>query len=1210
MHGAARVPQTSPSPSPEALLERWRRTGDPATLGALFDATSDVLFRIALALTGDAALAEDALQQTWLQALPKLRTHDPARPVTPWLVGFLTRNARKALRQARRRPAAPRWRGARGDGVGIAGAARIEDVARREDPGADAAVPVDAEAVRQALEQLEEPYRSVALLRWRYGLEPAEIAHVRAEPPGTVRSLLSRALAQLRRALAPLVLLGLGAGTARGLSAVRAEVLRSSSVAAGPWAVLAGGFAMKKLAVALVVLLLVGVGVRQVLFAPAEENAAQPSRDTAAGRDRAEPATGRPELLGQARGPRVAPVAGVSQAGTIPARVVRADGNPVANADVWGLASAASELFDGDRPGAGAGTMGRSVTDGDGRCVLGLPDGAQAATLVAREGATGSVAVRAGAPAGVEAVLVLGAPCTLVGRVLDAEGAPVPHARLVATTVVESWRTRRTAESDAQGRYELARLPWGEAGASGFRCLEVEAAGFAPLYLESALPALAAGATASLDIVLGHGMTLDGRVLEGDSDRPLAGARVTLRSYEGRWWIESAAGVKVRVPRSQRVLAEAESDAGGAIRFEHLPAVGFHGSEASSSGRRGPLLGQVNATLAGYAPAQDEIPLVREGQGSTVLLRMWPAASLRGRVLHADGRPATGAQVWALVEGLRERSEGNTPTATTYTGEDGTFLLAGIAALREAPTSVRVRFTRVLAHGGQPGLQLAESADRVLDLQGGADVALGDVRLAEPPVLEARLRVRTADGTPVAGATAYSGFLFGRCHTDAEGCVRLLWAAAGGMSPQGPVVISVVAPGWVAARLEARPAPPPSAEVEVRLEPGHVLAGRVLDDDGQPAAGAWVTVFDGRVPLAEARQAAAGAPPLPGPREGGMYGSATTDAEGTFRLEDLPAGPYHVAAGAPVPAGALPSEDGASTSVSDVATHASDLVLRLPRDARRGPGALDVVVVDDVGGPVAGAQLRVLRPGDERVAGPVSPGTFRLRDLPLGTWTLSLTAPDFVALRREVEVSAPSGSPSTLRVTLSQGITAWGVARVEGAGSTEDTHLALTPLDPTTRSGLPRTVRIAPDGSWRMAGLSPGRYRVSSPSARPYDPAWPSRFAREGALLDLQVDAREVRHDVLLAPGGVMHVEVTDGRIPAAASAADEVVAWVTVLGGDGTEVAREPVRRQGTCAGLGWIVLPPGAYRVRLATQDAVLTERTLDVRSGSRTSVQLGQP
>src|SRR5262245_44905476 len=166
----------------DELWRRFRDDGDATALGALFDAVSPELFRVALALAPDAASAEDALQETWLVALRSAPRHDLARPVVPWLAGIL----RKKVHDARRRARRPDER----------------RVARRSPPDDPALAAQSADEVarlRAAIDALPASQRAVAVLRWRYGLEPAEIADARGLPPGTVRSLLHRALARLRR---------------------------------------------------------------------------------------------------------------------------------------------------------------------------------------------------------------------------------------------------------------------------------------------------------------------------------------------------------------------------------------------------------------------------------------------------------------------------------------------------------------------------------------------------------------------------------------------------------------------------------------------------------------------------------------------------------------------------------------------------------------------------------------------------------------------------------------------------------------------------------------------------------------------------------------------------------------------------------------------------------------------------------------------------
>jgi RNA polymerase sigma-70 factor (ECF subfamily) len=171
----------------------WARhtSGDAVALGALCDGVAPVLHRRAASITRDHALAEDAVQETFLDLVRGAHGYDARRPLLPWLIGVVTRKALKARRTDRRRPDPQRL--------------------PRRATGAEPELRDDAAFA--ALRRFAEPYRSAALLRWRYDLSPTEVAHLRGEPAGTTRSLLSRAVSQLRRiasTLAALVAVGMG----------------------------------------------------------------------------------------------------------------------------------------------------------------------------------------------------------------------------------------------------------------------------------------------------------------------------------------------------------------------------------------------------------------------------------------------------------------------------------------------------------------------------------------------------------------------------------------------------------------------------------------------------------------------------------------------------------------------------------------------------------------------------------------------------------------------------------------------------------------------------------------------------------------------------------------------------------------------------------------------------------------------------------------
>src|SRR5436190_870320 len=102
------------------------------------------------------------------------------------------------------------------------------------DPSAVAAEVEGSDEVGRAIDALPDPYRSVLVLRFRHGMEPAEIANALGLPPGTVRSHIHRGLERVKRAvpagLAGGVLLDLP--ISHGLQVMRQQVLAQAQVAA------------------------------------------------------------------------------------------------------------------------------------------------------------------------------------------------------------------------------------------------------------------------------------------------------------------------------------------------------------------------------------------------------------------------------------------------------------------------------------------------------------------------------------------------------------------------------------------------------------------------------------------------------------------------------------------------------------------------------------------------------------------------------------------------------------------------------------------------------------------------------------------------------------------------------------------------------------------------------------------------------------------
>src|SRR6202008_3365814 len=94
-------------PELESLYERFRRDGDAAALGDVFDRCASELLRVALRLTRSLGDAEDLVQATFLTAIERAERFEAGSRGMPWLVGILALHDREQGR-ARQRYSDPR----------------------------------------------------------------------------------------------------------------------------------------------------------------------------------------------------------------------------------------------------------------------------------------------------------------------------------------------------------------------------------------------------------------------------------------------------------------------------------------------------------------------------------------------------------------------------------------------------------------------------------------------------------------------------------------------------------------------------------------------------------------------------------------------------------------------------------------------------------------------------------------------------------------------------------------------------------------------------------------------------------------------------------------------------------------------------------------------------------------------------------------------
>jgi RNA polymerase sigma-70 factor (ECF subfamily) len=132
-------------------------------------------------LTGDAATAEDVVQETFLRAWRTLHRLDPGRSALPWLL-VVARNVTHDL--ARRSSARPRE------------CELIEDAVPLADGAEDTMM--DAWALQQALTRLSAEHRSVLAAVFLHGHSVTEAAEELGIPVGTVKSRTYYGLRALR----------------------------------------------------------------------------------------------------------------------------------------------------------------------------------------------------------------------------------------------------------------------------------------------------------------------------------------------------------------------------------------------------------------------------------------------------------------------------------------------------------------------------------------------------------------------------------------------------------------------------------------------------------------------------------------------------------------------------------------------------------------------------------------------------------------------------------------------------------------------------------------------------------------------------------------------------------------------------------------------------------------------------------------------------
>jgi RNA polymerase sigma-70 factor (ECF subfamily) len=187
--------------SDEELLQRFRQ-GEREAFGQLVRRYERELYGYLRRYLGDANLADDVFQNTFLQLYTKIGHYEAGRPVRPWLYTIATHQAIDALRRNGRHQALSldQYREELSNGDVHNLMALLES--RGPGPLEQSLGEERRQQVRASVERLPDFLRQVVILAYYQGLKYREIADIVGIPVGTVKSRLHAALMKLHEAWA------------------------------------------------------------------------------------------------------------------------------------------------------------------------------------------------------------------------------------------------------------------------------------------------------------------------------------------------------------------------------------------------------------------------------------------------------------------------------------------------------------------------------------------------------------------------------------------------------------------------------------------------------------------------------------------------------------------------------------------------------------------------------------------------------------------------------------------------------------------------------------------------------------------------------------------------------------------------------------------------------------------------------------------------
>jgi RNA polymerase sigma-70 factor (ECF subfamily) len=166
--------------------EDWRR---------LVRTYTPLVYRISLRMLRDRQEAEDASQEVFMNVFRSISSHDPTRPLAPWLARITYNSCLKRLSKIKLTAERGREfykKDLHDDYNSITPEDRMDNKLKKE-------------KVVSALDRLSAQDRALVIMRYREGFSDSEISESTNMPVGTVKTRLHRTRKHLKKLLAPLM---------------------------------------------------------------------------------------------------------------------------------------------------------------------------------------------------------------------------------------------------------------------------------------------------------------------------------------------------------------------------------------------------------------------------------------------------------------------------------------------------------------------------------------------------------------------------------------------------------------------------------------------------------------------------------------------------------------------------------------------------------------------------------------------------------------------------------------------------------------------------------------------------------------------------------------------------------------------------------------------------------------------------------------------